>query len=74
MCDSNVLQPTDFFLSTSKPSKGTGFELDTYNLDEIEKAIINKVMKQCQGNISQAAAELGITRTSLYRRMEKYDL
>lgn len=74
MCDSNVLQPTDFFLSTSKPSKGTGFELDTYNLDEIEKAIINKVMKQCQGNISQAATELGITRTSLYRRMEKYDL
>jgi transcriptional regulator of acetoin/glycerol metabolism len=31
-------------------------------------------LKQSQGNISQAAQELGITRTSLYRRMEKYDL
>jgi len=40
----------------------------------LEKAIINKVLKQYQGNISQAATELGITRTSLYRRMEKYDL
>jgi len=30
------------------------------------------VMKQNQGNITQAAQELGLTRTSLYRRMEKY--
>lgn len=74
MSDSNILQPTDFFLSTPKPTKGTGLDFESFNLDEIEKAIINKVMKQCQGNISQAATELGITRTSLYRRMEKYDL
>jgi transcriptional regulator of acetoin/glycerol metabolism len=50
------------------------WNLQTYNLDEIEKSVILKVMKQNQGNISQAAAELGLTRTSLYRRMEKYGL
>ncbi len=74
MSDSNVLQPDDFYLQTAKQTKTVEAEIDTYNLDEVEKAIINKVLKQYQGNITQAATELGITRTSLYRRMEKYDL
>jgi transcriptional regulator with PAS, ATPase and Fis domain len=74
MCDSNVLQPDDFFLSSQRSSSGSSLEFDTYNLDEIERLIITKVLKQSQGNITQAASELGITRTSLYRRMEKYDL
>lgn len=74
MSDSNVLQPDDFFLSSSKSTSTGGVELETYNLDEIERMIITKVLKQFQGNITQAATELGITRTSLYRRMEKYDL
>lgn len=74
MSDSNVLQPDDFFLSATKQAKIVDGGFDTYNLEEVEKAIINKVLKQSQGNITQAATELGITRTSLYRRMEKYDL
>ncbi len=73
MSDSNTLQPGDFILS-SQPKKSDEMELQTYNLDEIEKNVILKVMKQNKGNISQAAAELGLTRTSLYRRMEKYGL
>jgi DNA-binding NtrC family response regulator len=74
MSDSNVLQPDDFFLSSQKSSTGSSMEFETFNLDEIERLIITKVLKQSQGNITQAANELGITRTSLYRRMEKYDL
>lgn len=73
MADSNILEPDDFILST-QPNKVGDFELTTFNLDDVEKQIIVKVLKQFQGNISQAAQELGITRTSLYRRMEKYDL
>ena len=73
MSDSAMLEPDDFLLSP--PSKKTNdLELETYNLDEVEKNIITKVLKQYQGNITQAASELGLTRTSLYRRMEKYDL
>ena len=49
-------------------------ELDTYNLDDVEKAIIQKVMNKYSGNISHMAKELGLTRTSLYRRLEKYGL
>lgn len=73
MTDNNIIQPDDFLLST-QTAKATDFELNTYNLDEIEKQVIQKVLKQYSGNISQASQELGITRTSLYRRMEKYDL
>jgi two-component system response regulator HydG len=73
MSDTDMLEADDFLLST-QTQKIEGLDLETFNLDEIEKAIIVKVLKQFQGNITQAATELGLTRTSLYRRMEKYDL
>jgi DNA-binding NtrC family response regulator len=72
MCESNTLEPDDFFLSSQHQQDDMA--LDTYNLDDIERKVIVKVLKQNQGNITQAAKELGLTRTSLYRRMEKYDL
>ncbi|MEX0987603.1 MAG: sigma-54 dependent transcriptional regulator [Bacteroidales bacterium] len=74
MCEGTSLGPEDFILSSERASSITDHEFDTYNLDDIEKAVINKVMKQNQGNITQAATQLGLTRTSLYRRMEKHDL
>jgi two-component system response regulator HydG len=73
MSEGNQLEGDDFLLSASGGKVGE-IELDTYNLEDIEKSIINKVLKQHQGNITQAASDLGLTRTSLYRRMEKYDL
>lgn len=73
MSDSDMLEAEDFLLSI-QTQKVEGLDLTSFNLDEIEKAIITKVLKQYQGNITQAATELGLTRTSLYRRMEKYDL
>ncbi len=73
MSDGTQLEGEDFLLSA--PNKKFGeLELETYNLEDIEKSIINKVLKQHQGNITQAASDLGLTRTSLYRRMEKYDI
>ncbi|MEX2371683.1 MAG: sigma-54 dependent transcriptional regulator [Bacteroidales bacterium] len=74
MCEGTSLGPEDFILSSERASSITDHEFDTYNLDDIEKAVINKVMRQNQGNITQAATQLGLTRTSLYRRMEKHDL
>lgn len=71
MTESPSLEIEDFIL-TSPHKKSGELEFDTHNLDEIERRVIEKVMKQNQGNISQAALELGLTRTSLYRRMEKY--
>lgn len=49
-------------------------EGDALNLDKVEQLTIEKALRKHSGNISHAAKELGITRTSLYRRMEKYGL
>ena len=73
MCDGTNLSPDDFILSSVVKNSG-GLELDTYNLEDIEKTIIEKVLKTNQGNVTQAATQLGLTRTSLYRRMEKHGL
>ena len=44
------------------------------NLDEMEKTTIERALLKHGFNISRAAAELGLTRASLYRRMEKYGI
>jgi two-component system, NtrC family, response regulator HydG len=72
MTDSAQLQETDFLLSRSLTSNPVNN--NTLNLDEVEKAAIAKALQMHGGNISKAADELGLTRASLYRRMEKYGL
>ncbi len=73
MSDSQALQPFDFFF-TSPEQKEDGLIFDNFNLEEVEKIVIQKAISKYGGNISKAARELGLTRTSLYRRLEKYDL
>ncbi len=71
MADSPTLQESDFLFSR----KGSdAINADTLNLDEVEKAAVTKAIQLHNGNISKAAEELGLTRASLYRRMEKYGL
>jgi transcriptional regulator of acetoin/glycerol metabolism len=43
-------------------------------LSEVEKNTILRVIERHHGNITKAARELGLTRTALYRRLEKHDL
>jgi two-component system response regulator HydG len=71
MTDSSSLQESDFLFSRPVSSSSS---LETLNLDEVEKAAIVKALSLYSGNISKAADELGLTRASLYRRMEKYGL
>jgi two-component system response regulator HydG len=48
--------------------------MPSLRLDELEKTAIQRVIDKHQGNISQAARELGITRMALYRRLGKHNL
>jgi transcriptional regulator with PAS, ATPase and Fis domain len=70
----SVLQPEDFNFTPSAGKEDGQLSLDQYNLEEVEKLLIRKVLKKYNGNITQAASELGLTRSSLYRRLEKYGL
>ena len=76
MSDGPTLQPSDFLLSASEDGSRQDEEVafDSYNLDDVDKTVIRKVLSKHHGNVSKAARELGLTRTSLYRRMEKYGL
>jgi transcriptional regulator with PAS, ATPase and Fis domain len=47
---------------------------DDLNLERAEKQIVEEALKKHSYNISLAASELGLTRASLYRRMEKHGL
>jgi two-component system, NtrC family, response regulator HydG len=74
LCEGSSLKPTDLFLKAPQIKSNDEEEFDTFNLDDIEKRIIRKALLKYEGNISKAANELGLTRTSLYRRMEKHGL
>ncbi|WP_258103894.1 sigma-54 dependent transcriptional regulator [Marinoscillum sp. MHG1-6] len=74
MTDSDVLNPEDFFFLAQKPDTNNSVEADNFNLDDVEKNVIQKAVNKHHGNISKAAKDLGLTRASLYRRLEKYGL
>ncbi len=73
LSDENVLQPRDF-LFTSETQTSEQVQIEDFNLEEVEKMVLRKALKKHEGNISKAAEELGLTRASLYRRLEKYGL
>lgn len=73
MSDGKVLQPGDFLLAREQGSTESVM-VEDYNLEEVEKMVLRKALKKHSGNISKAAEELGLTRASLYRRLEKYGL
>jgi DNA-binding NtrC family response regulator len=73
----DVLEPADLQLDYpgGEPAAQPPSAIPTIlNLDEMEKATIEKALRKHGFNISRAAAELGLTRASLYRRMEKHGI
>lgn len=76
LSDNETLTPEDFI--ALNPLAGTphigNHLMENLTLDEIERTKVKNTLLKYQGNISKAAKELGLTRTSLYRRIEKYGL
>ena len=72
MSDGKQLHVQDFGLMETNVTSESQFE--SYNLEDLEKWAITAAIKKHQGNISNAANELGLSRGAMYRRMEKYEL
>ena len=79
MAQGEVVRPADLELRGA----GTGAAgaagaaktaLEDLTLEEVERVLIEKAMARHAGNVSHAAAALGLSRTALYRRLEKYSL
>ena len=66
-----ILKAEDFQLS---PTVESETDLATLNLSDVEKNVIKHALKKCNGNLTKASEELGIGRTTLYRKIEEYGL
>lgn len=73
MTDGIEITESDLQLSPQKFGNQAILQTDM-PLDEMEKMMVNKAIEKHKGNISRAAAELGLTRAALYRRIEKFGL
>lgn len=73
MAEQQTLEASDLTFSAIEQPQVTPTQKET-NLDAIERNTILSVIEKNDGNISKSAKELGITRTALYRRLNKYDL
>ena len=70
MAQAAELRVADLGLRTSTDSAG---RLDDMSLEDVEAFLIKKAMAR-YGNVSQAARALGLSRSALYRRLERYRL
>lgn len=48
--------------------------LEGMTLDDAERTVIRNALNRCRGNVNQAAEDLGVSRSALYRRIEKHGL
>ena len=71
LCRSEEIDPANLAISTSRSFLPS---FDNMSIDEVEALLIRKMMRRCDGNISQAAESLGLSRAALYRRIEKYGI
>ena len=73
MVDDGIIKPENLRFTTSiSPSKQ--FFENSLNLNDVERLAIKEALFKHKGNINQTAKELGITRKTLYSKIEKYEL
>jgi DNA-binding NtrC family response regulator len=71
LCHNDQIQPSDLGLALPRSAPQNLQEL---SLEAVEGILIRKALQRFQGNVSQAAEALGLSRGALYRRMAKYGL
>jgi DNA-binding NtrC family response regulator len=71
LCRGDEIDPANLIIASTRTAAQS---FDNMSIDEVEAMLIRKVLRRCDGNISQAAEALGLSRAALYRRIEKYGL
>jgi len=67
------VRPADLGLQPAR-TEGVERRLEEMSLEEVERLLIQKALRRFGGNVSQAAEALGLSRSALYRRMQKFDI
>ncbi len=68
----SLLEPGDFEFGSGTVT--TPVLNESLQLEEVERGLIQRAMQKFNGNITDVARELGLSRQALYRRLEKYGL
>src|SRR5215468_2053351 len=71
MAQGTIVKASDLGLYQSADSSS---RLEDMNLEEVECFLIKKTLARFDGNVSKAAEALGLSRSALYRRLEKFGL
>jgi DNA-binding NtrC family response regulator len=71
LAQSDLIQPSDLALESSREAPA---KLDEMSLEDVERVLIQKAMGRYGGNVTQAARALGLSRSALYRRLQKHEL
>ena len=71
LCDDTTVQPSDIESSAATQDAQPN---NILRLDDMECNMITKAIAQCGGNLSHVAAQLGISRQTLYNKMKKYGI
>jgi len=74
MADCKHYRLDDFPLPQRSEAASMSVVGESLNLDQLEKQMIERALRMHHFNVSGAAAELGLSRGALYRRMEKHGL
>lgn len=72
LCKEPVLTTKDFQLVPQPETEHVGTK--TLRLTDVERDVIREAVRKSNGNLTKAAEELGIGRTTLYRKMEEYGI
>lgn len=71
MCDRNILKLNDFLISEGHVDHK---EVSNYKISELEKQAIQNALNYCKGSLTCTAQKLGFSRSTLYRKIRKYDI
>jgi len=73
MSTSAVVTAFDLALQSGR-EPGVSAKIDEMSLEEVERLLISKALARFSGNANRAAEALGLSRSALYRRLQKYGL
>ncbi len=73
MSSGGVVTAFDLGLNPMREGRAAG-ALEEMSLEEVERLLIQKALARCSGNANRAAEALGLSRSALYRRLQKYGL
>jgi transcriptional regulator of acetoin/glycerol metabolism len=71
MAPDGTIRPADLALRSGGAGPG---RIEDLTLEEVEKLVIQKALSRFDGNVSQAAKALGLSRSALYRRLETHEI